>query len=197
MGKKFITATVFVLLVLSLPALFRKRAVPIVANGKVVALGKRPFVMPWRDNEFSVYAKDSKVFSLWGDLFDFPLFIHAFADGKRFLCIDDDDTAVLVFVVDLGTTITNTANSFGWPPDEYTRNHLARRATNIIIETKGQVRLPSFSEVQEVSSNLANLNPRQLKAASYPCADFGVYRFYCPKETLLNALDTNRHSVWP
>ena len=98
MGKKFITATVFVLLVLSLPALFRKRAVPIVANGKVVALGKRPFVMPWRDNEFSVYAKDSKVFSLWGDLFDFPLFIHAFADGKRFLCIDDDDTAVLVFV---------------------------------------------------------------------------------------------------
>ena len=197
MGRSFIIAIVLVLLVLSLPALFRKRTVPIVANGKVVALGKRPFVMPWRDNEFGVYAKDSKVFSLWGDSFNFPLFIHAFADGKRFLCIDDDDTAVLVFVVDLGATVTNTANSFGWPPDEYTRTHLARRATNIIIETKGQVRLPSYSEVQEASRSLANLTPRQLKAASYPCADFGVFRFYWPKEALLNALNTNRHSVWP
>src|ERR1035437_2805012 len=196
MGKTFIIAIVFVLLVLSLPALLRKRTVPIEANGKVVALGKRPFVMPWSDNEFGVYANNSKVFSLWGDVFDFPLFIHAFADGKRFLCIDDDDTAVLVFVVDLGAAVTNTAISFGWPPDEYTRTHLAQRATNIIIETKGQVRLPSYSEVQEASSHLAKLTPRQLKAASYPCADFGVYRFYWPKEALLSALDTNRHSVW-
>lgn len=197
MRRKFIIATVFVLLVLSLPALFRKRTVPIVTNGKVVALGKRPFFTPWGDTEFGVYTKDSKLFSLWGDQFHFPLFIHAFADGKRFLCIDDDDTAVLVFVVDLGAAVTNKANYLGWPPDEYTRTHLARRATNIIIETKGQVRLPTYSEVREASSSLANLTPGKLKAASYPCADFGVYRFYWPKVALLNALDTNRRSVWP
>jgi hypothetical protein len=197
MGKRFIIFIVFIVLVLSLPVLFRKRTVPIVANGKVVAVGKRPFVMPWRDNEFGVYADNLKVFSLWGDMFDYPLFIHAFPDGKRFLCIDDDDTAVLVFVVDLGGRATNAVDSLEWPPDEYTRNHLAQRATNIIIETKGQVRLPSFSEVQEVSSNLANMTPRGLKAASYPCIDFGVYRGYWPKEALLNALDANRHSVWP
>ena len=197
MGKRFIIATALVLLVLSLPVLLRKRKVPIVANGNVVAVGNRPFVMPWSDNEFSVYSKGSKIFSLWGAVFNFPLFVHAFSDGKRFLCIDDDDTSVLVFVVDLAAAVTNPATSFGWPPDEYTRTYLAQRATNIIIETKGQVRLPSYSEVQEASSTLASLTSRQLKAASYPCADFGVYRLYWPKEALLNALDTNRHSVWP
>jgi hypothetical protein len=134
---------------------------------------------------------------LWGDLFDFPLFIYPFADGKRFLCIDDDDTAMLVFVVDCGGSATNLPYLPQWPPDDYTRTYLAQRATNVVIETKGTVRLPSYAEVQEVSRSLVDLTPRRLNAASFPCWDLGVYRYYLPKEFLLRQLQTNRQSVWP
>ena len=86
---------------------------------------------------------------------------------------------------------------FKWPPDEYTRTYLAQRATNVIIEAKGLVRLPSLNEVKEASNNLANLTPRQLRATSFPCADFGIYRLYWPREKLLAALHTNRQNCWP
>jgi len=195
--KRVIIGVAFALLVLSSPALLRQRVVPLVSNGKVLAVAKRPFVMPWSDNEFGVYAGNSKLFSLWGDVFHFPLFIYPFTDGKRFLCIDDDDTAILVFVVDLGVQATNAVDSLGWPPDEYTRNYLAQRATNVVTATKGSVRLPSYGEVEEASSQLVNLTPNQFKAASFPCADFGVHRGYWPKESLLSALHTNRHACWP
>jgi hypothetical protein len=194
MRRRFIVIILSVLLVLALPVLFRKRTVPL-ASGKGVAVAKHPFVMPWRESKIRVYAGGSNVFSLWGGMFEFPLFIHAFNDGERFLCIYDDDIAVLVFVVDLSAG--NAADSSGWPPDECTRTYLAQRATNIMIETKGSVRLPSYREVQETSVSMASLTPGQLRAASFPCADFGVYRFYWSKESLLNAVYTNRHSVWP
>lgn len=197
MSKRVIIVLAFIVIILSLPALLRKRSVALVSDGRVVAVAKRPFVMPWRENEFDVYVGKSRVFGLWGDFFDFPLFIYPFADGKRFLCIDDDDTSDLVFIVDLRGPTTNVSGSFGWPPDNYTRNYMARRATKVVMETKGSVRLPSFAEVQEASSNLVGLPARQFKAASFPSADFGVYRFYCPKGALLSDLDTNRRSVWP
>lgn len=162
-----------------------------------MAVAKRPFAMPWNDNEYGVYAGKSKVFSLWGDIFDFPLLIYPFADGKRYLCIDDDDTSVLVFIVDLRGPTPNSSGSSGWPADDYTRTCLARRATNVVMDTKGSVRLPSFEEVQEVSSNLVRMSSKQFKAASFPCMDLGVYRFYWPKEVLLSELATNRHSLWP
>lgn len=199
MSKRVIIVFVFafILVILSLPVLLRKRSVALVSDGRVVAVAKWPFVMPWKEYVFDVYAGKSRVFGLRGDFFDFPLFIYPFADGKRFLCIDDDDTSVLVFIVDLRGSSTNVSSSFGWPPDDYTRNYMASRATNVVIGTKGSVRLPSFAEVQEVSSNLVSLSAKQLEAASFPCADIGVYRCYWPKEDLLSELDTNRHSVWP
>jgi hypothetical protein len=187
----------FLLFVLSLPALLRKRTAPLVSVGKVVAVGHRPFVMPWNENQFGVYAGKTKLFSLWGDASDSPLFIFPFADRKRFLCIDDDDTSVLVFVVDFSSTGTNTSGPFGWPPNDYLRDYIARRCTNVVMDTKACVRLPSFPEVEEVSSNIAALSPSQLGAESFPFWDLGVYRGYWPKKVLLSALATNRQSVWP
>ncbi len=187
----------FILVLLSLPVLFRKRSVPLLLNGKVIEVATRPFVMPWEENDFGIYAGNSKVFGLWGDAFDSPLFIYLFVDGKRFLCIDDDDTSVLVFVVDFRGLIANTTNSFGWPPDSYTRAYMASRSTNVVMDTKGYIRLPTFAEVQEASSNLTQLSPEQFKDASFPAVDFGVLRSYWPKEKLLSELATNRQSVLP
>jgi len=197
MSKRTIIIIACIVILLSAPALLRKHSVTLDSDGKVMAVAKRPFAMPWNDNEYGVYAGNPRVFSLWGDIFDAPLFIYPFADGKRYLCIDDDDTSVLVFIVDLRGPTTNSSGSFGWPPDDYTRTYMARRATDVVIDTKGSVRLPSFEEVQEVSSNLVRLSLRQFKAASFPSIDFGVYRDYWPKEALLSQLETNRHSVWP
>ena len=152
--------------------------------------------MPWEDNDFGVYANGSRIFSVWGDIWDFPLFIYPFADGQRFLCIDDDDTATLVFVVDSRAASTNQLDLPQWPPDDYTREYLKQRATNVVIAPKGLVRLPTYAEVQEVSSNLGKLTPSQFKATSFPCANFGIWRFYVPRDYLLRDLSTNRHSVW-
>jgi hypothetical protein len=153
--------------------------------------------LPATEIQCDVYSNKTNVFSLWADLFDFPLFIHPFADGKRFLCVTDDDTSVLVFVVDLGAPATNAPASFGWPPDEYTRNYFMQRATNVVIGTNGWVRLPTFQEVQEVSSNVAAMTQHQYRSASFPFLDLGLYRSYWPKTYLLGDLDTNRRSVWP
>jgi len=65
------------------------------------------------------------------------------------------------------------------------------------METKGFVRLPDYSELQEASSNLMSLTSWQLKRTSFPSGDFGIYRFYWKKEELLSGLATNRSSVWP
>ncbi|HXC99913.1 MAG TPA: hypothetical protein VN048_11265 [Verrucomicrobiae bacterium] len=180
------------------PFLFRKRTVPLMSEGRVVAIAKRPW--SWSsegDNEFGVYVGKTKIFSLWGDMFDCPLFIYPFADGRRFLCIDDDDTSVLVFIVDFTGTGTNVTNQPGWPPNDYTRNYLVERAPRIVMDTKGTVRLPSYAEVQEASRTLMKLTPGELKSASFPSCDFGLCRLYVPKEFLLRQLDTNRQSVWP
>jgi hypothetical protein len=197
-GKKFIIAVLCAVFILSLPVLLRKRTVPLMSNGKVVAFATRPFAMPGVDNEFSVYSGKTKLFSLWGNFIDgFPLFIFPFSDGKRFLCIDDDDTSVLVFVVDFSGGGPNKLESSAWPPDDYLRNYMAQRCTNVVIGSNFVVRLPTCSEVQEVYSNMDRMTPRQLRAASLPTADLGVYRFYWPKGILLAEIATNRTSVWP
>jgi hypothetical protein len=105
------------------------------------------------------------------------------------LCVYDYDIAVLVFVVDSRSEGTNTTTLPLWPPDDYTRQELERMATNVVVQAKGIVRLPTYAEVQEASSHVRTLTSRQFRAAS-----FGVY---CPKEFVLMALDTNRHSCWP
>ena len=185
------------LLILLSPALLRKRTVPLVSNGKVMAFVTRPLALPWNDDEVSVFVGKEKVFRLWEDFFDFPLFIYPFADGQRFLCIEDDDTSVLVFVVDFSASATNATNVNGWPPNDYLRNYMAGRAPGVVIGTKGVVRLPMQAEVQEVSSHLAGLAPGQFKKESFPAWDIGIYRAYWPKDQLMLELSTNRSSVWP
>ncbi len=194
--KKRIIAA-FILLILLSPVLFRKRSLQLVSNGSVVAVAKRSAVPPWNDGKVDVYVGNEKVFSLWADAFDLPLFIYPFADGQRFLCDHDYDTAILVFVVDFSDSGTNESNVSKWPADEMLRAALARMATNVVLETKGFVRLPSYAEVQEVSSFLANATLRQIKNDSFPYCDFGVYRNYVTKKELLLDLATNRQSYWP
>jgi hypothetical protein len=195
---KWVTAiTLAVLFLLSAPALFRKCTVPLVSNKKVVAVGKRPFVMPWKDNKFGVFAGDTNLFTLWGDAFDFPLFIYPFTDNQRFLCVYDYDVSILVFVVDLGSIAAGTSNAQAWPAHSYLREVLAQGATNVVLQTQGSVRLPSFAEAQEVSSNLTTLPISQLEARSFPFLDLGVYRSYWPKDRLIAALHPNRESCWP
>lgn len=196
--KKYVSffAAIALLILLS-PILCRKYTVPLVSNGKVIAVAKRPFVWPSKDNEFGVYVGKSKIFSLWGDFADSPVLIYPFADGKRFLCIDDDDTSVLVFVVDLGSSIQVSTNSSLWPPNDYLRTYMAGRMTNVMIMNTGRVRLPTYAEVQETSSNLRALTEAELRARSFPSGDFGIYRFYWSKAELLSEVATNRQSVWP
>ena len=191
-----IVATAAFLLLLS-PILFRKHTVPLMSNGKVVAVAKRSFAPHWNDSAVDVYVGKEKVFSLRSDFFDFPLFIYPFPDKQRFLCIDDDDTSVLVFVVDFGASGTNVSHLSRWPSDDYVRTYLASRATNVVMKTKGFVRLPNHSELQEVSSNLANLTSTQFKETSFPSGDLGIYRFYWTKKDLLSELAPDRKSVWP
>jgi hypothetical protein len=194
-----IAVVCFVLILLS-PALFRKYTVPLLSNGKAVAVATRPFVFPWNDNEFSVYAGKSKVFGLWADIWDFPVFVYPFADGKRYLCIDDDDTSVPVFVVDLnGSATNNPPNSQSWPTDDHARQYLAGRMTNVVMEiaTGCRIRLPTRPELEESSSNITSLSPQQLRTTSFPSADLGLIRSYWTKEDLLAAIATNRHGVDP
>ena len=186
-----------VLLILLSPVLFRKRIVPLIFNGKTVAVAKRSFLPRWNDGAVDVYVGKEKVFSLWEDAFDLPLFFYPFADGRRFLCNYDFDTAILVFIVDLNASGTNESDLSKWPSDDQFRTDLARMASNVVLETKGVVRLPSFAELQEVSSYLASATPRQIKNASFPFCDFGVYRNYATKKDLLLDLATNRQSYWP
>jgi len=101
---------------------------------------------------------------------------------------------MLVFVVDYNNYSFQPPE---WPHDDYLRKHLAERATNVVLVTKGFVRLPSYAELQEVSFNLEKLTQKEFRAASFPSADLGVWKFYFPKDSLLNDLDTNRYSAWP
>ena len=185
------------LLILMISLMGRKNNAPLISNGKAVAIAKRSNAVPWKDDGFSVYVGGSKMFSLWEDFFDFPLFMYPFADRQRILCIYDYDTSVLVFVVDFARSPASATNSPEWPPDEYTRGVLLAGATNVVTNTKGFVRLPTYAELQEVSSNLVSLTPGQFRAASFPTFDLGLYRAYWPKEALFAALHTNRQSCWP
>lgn len=189
----FLVVACLVLLVVGL-LLFQKPYVSLMVNGKVVATAKRPFIQPIRDGATDVYVGKEKIFSLWQDFFDFPCFIYPFADGKRFLCDYDDDTSLLDFVVDFRDSATNEPRSSGWPPNDnvmgnYVSTYMASRMTNVVFNTKGIVRLPTYAELHEVSGYLNGTNQAQIKA--------GYFDFFGSKESLLLDLATNRQSVWP
>ena len=169
--------------------LFGGHSVKLRANGRVVATVKLPAPLRWGDEEYPVYAGETKLFSIWGDFFDCPLCLYAFADGKRFLCVDDDDTSMLVFVVDLRSGSTNLPRSSDWPPNSgsmgsYVRDYMEHRAPQVMIEGSNYVRLPNMEEVQEAASNVDQMSRLTL----FPLGD---------KKWILNNLATNRASVWP
>ena len=195
--KRVFIAVVLVLLILSLPALLRKRRVNLVSNGKVAAVASLPSILPWEEGAYEVYEGKTKLFSLWGDYFDFPILILPFPDGKRYLCIYDYDVSVLVFVVDTGGAATNVTSVPHWPIDGYVRECLTQGMTNVVLSSKGSVRLPDLSEVQEASRMIRSMTPAQYRYGSFPSLDLGVRRWYWPQAKLLLDLETNRSSVWP
>lgn len=166
-------------------------------NGQLVAVAHRPRAWLWQDKEWKVSAGKTNLFSLGDDFVDSPLYIYPFADGRRFLCIYDYDVAVLVFVVDLTGSPPSPAQLLDWPPNADTRQSLYIGATNVVLNTKGVVRLPLLSEVREAASYLTTLTQSELEAKSFSTLDFGFYRDTWPKKGLLEALDTNRQRTWP
>jgi hypothetical protein len=181
---------------LSSPILFRKRTISLRLNDRTVAVAKRSVLPAWDDGVVNVYAGKEKIFSLWTSAFTSPLFFYPFADGQRFLCDYNDDTAILVFVVDFRTSVTN-ATAFSWPGDDFARKEMAARATNVVMETKGIVRLPTYAELQEVSTYLIDATPQQIKNASFPYCDLGILWNYAEKNFLLADVATNRQASWP
>jgi hypothetical protein len=180
--------------------LFQKPSIPLMINGKIVAVVRQHFLRPNWDWEAygsaDVYVGKEKMFSLPENYFidGGPVFIYPFADGKRFLCDYDDDTSLLDFVVDFRNSATNEPRSSGWPPNDsvmgnYVRTYMASRITNVVFETKGFVRLPTYAELQKVSGYLAGTSPAQIRA--------GYFNFFGSKESLLLDLATNQQSVWP
>ena len=133
MCRWVILALVLALLGLSSPVLFRRNAVQIKCNAKAVAIAKRPSALAWRGNKVDVCVGSSNMFSMLGDLWTFPVFIYSFPDAERFLCIYDDDTAVLAFVVDSDLSRTNALGAAESPTNDYTRGILAQRATNVVV----------------------------------------------------------------
>ena len=180
--------------------LLQKPFMSLAVNGKVVAVVRQPFFRPnWSYGSADFYAGGKKIFSLPENylLDGGPIFIYPFADGQRFLCIYDDDAAVLVFVVDFNTGSTKTVGSREWPTNDYLRKYLTERAPHVVMETKGVVRLPNYTELQEVSSNVTLLSVSQFRTASFPTLDLGLFRRYWKKDEILDELNTNRQSVWP
>jgi hypothetical protein len=193
-----ITGTIIlcpILVILSF-LIFQKPVTLLKVNGKVSAVATRFFIAPiLTDGSVNVRAGKEN-FSLWEDFFDSPIFIYPFADGKRFLCDYDDDTSMLDFVVDFRDSATNELRSSGWPPNDkvmgdYLRTYMASRITNVVFNTKGFVRLPNYSELQEVYSYLKSTTPTPTKAGYFYLLNFGE------KEGLLLDLATNRQSAWP
>jgi hypothetical protein len=173
-----------------------KRTRRLVSGTKSI-IATTPSGWPWRDKVMTIEAGSTNVLGLWDSFFQYPVLLYSFPDGQRFLCVYDDDTAVLVFVVDCRTPETNAASQTLWPPNDYTRDYLARATTNVVIQSAGIVRLPSYDEVREVSHTISAWTPRQFKACCFPVNDIGVFWFYFPKDFVLMALDTNRQSCWP
>lgn len=180
------------LFVLSILGIIQKPFVLLAVNGKTVAIVKQPFIGPvFTDASVDIYAGKNKLFSLWEDFADGPMFIYPFPDGKRFLCDYDDDVARLDFVVDFRNSTNSPPDSSQWPPDSNVRECLARQATNIIYDTTASVRLPTYQELQEVSEFLHGKETVPIKAGYLSLMPVGS------KEMILLDLAPNRNSVWP
>ncbi len=155
----------------------------------------RPIVFD--EGQYSIRRDGTNVFSLWRDMFDGPEFIYMFADGQRFLCMYDHDTAYLVFVADLNPIRTNTATAAGWPHSGVDGQYIAQAAARVTTITNGITRLPTWPEVKEVADYLNRLPTGQFNAQSLDKCDLGLFQVHTlPKQFLLQELSTNHHSLW-
>lgn len=157
-------------------------------------MAARSFIPKWDNDGVDVYVGEEKVFRLQEDWPHASEFIYPFADGRRFFCDYDADTAMLDFVVDLDAHTNVTVN---WPADHELRNRLEDRATLIVGQTKGVARMASDEELEEVRSYLALTPSDKIRAASLPFCDLGVWRIYADRDHLLLDLSTNRQNYWP
>ena len=195
---KWLLLSLLLILALLAIALFGPRTVFLRSDAKLVIRATEPAGAPWSERVIAISAGGSNLFGVWKDFFDGPMFIYSFHDAQRFLVVYDADISVLAFVVDQRSSATNASNQVPWPPDEYTRKALEQGATNVVIKSKGVVRLPDYEEVQEVVSNVTAWTPKQFKAASFPVLDLGFCRFHMSdKRFILKAIDPKRHSLWP
>src|SRR5579859_6394961 len=136
MTWKWVLISAVLLLALLGIAMFGSRTVVLTSGGGVVAVATEPAGPPWSDRVVTFRVGGSNVFGVWKDLFDFPMFVYSFADTRRFLVVYDDDTSVPTFVVDCGGSGTNASKPPLWPPDDYTRQYLEQRATNLVVNSK-------------------------------------------------------------
>jgi len=157
-------------------------------------MAARSFIPKWNNDGVDVYVGEEKVFRLEEDWPNSSMFIYPFADGRRFFCDYDADTAMLDFVVDLDA---NTNVVVNWPAGHELRNRLEDRARLFVGQTKGAVRMASDEELDEVRSYLTRTPANQIRAASFPFFDLGVWRIYMDRDRLLLDLATNRQNYWP
>lgn len=197
MWKWLLLSAVLILVLLGI-AVFGPRKVFLTSGGGIVARATEPAGAPWSDRLVTISVGGSNVFGLWKDFFDCPMFVYSFPNARRFLCVYDYDVAILTFVVDGEGSRTNTANQRDWPADDFTRGELERGVTNVVVSGNRVVRLPTYAEVQEVSTKVKAWTPRQFKAASFPVMNLGFCSFRSSdKEFVLWAIATNRRGVWP
>jgi hypothetical protein len=194
MTWKVLIIAAIVAVILLLPIALRKNAALLaVQRGEKIVVA-RSIIPSVTHGAVDVYVGKQKVFTLWESLFHQPTFFYAFADGRRFFCDYDADTAVLDFVVDLDANTNVTAN---WPANAEVRERLKYRALLNVVQTKGIVRMPSDDELEEVRGYLRRTPISEIRAASLPYCDIGVWRSYADRDDLLLDLATNRQNYWP
>src|SRR6185295_13765371 len=103
---RIITIAIMGIIFCPILLLFQCPSIPLMVDGKVVAVARRSFIRPiLNGGSVDVYVGEKRKFSLAQNFLDCaPIFIYPFADGQRFLCDVDDDVAMLDFVVDFGVT---------------------------------------------------------------------------------------------
>lgn len=195
MQRKLLIIFATVVAILIFPIALRKNSAFLGSVGGEDVVVSRSIVPIIKGGEVNVYSGEQKVFGLWQDAFDSPLFIYPFADHERYLCVYNWDTAILVFVVDLNSSRTNlTAN---WPEMGGLRQCFTDAATNLVLNFRGVVRLATEDELQEVRDYLSRTAESRIEAISLPYCDLGVWRHYVNRDGLLLDLATNRQHYWP
>lgn len=171
---------VIVCLALLSPVVLRKYSIPLFSGSKAVAVAKRRF-----SGDVDVYVGKSKLFRLdcSFSFFESPVVVLPLDDGKRFLCIYDNDVQYPVFVVDMDAPSTNAAIHESWVP-------------YVVKDTTATIRFPTQVELDKVATTLARLTPKQFDAALIPILDLGIHRWYWPKEAILPLLWATQHTRW-